>query len=74
MFDHGRMKGLEFLRRVQRLGRRKGTPVKFEPHQGKGSHGRLCLGGRWTILKNRRKEIGPGLSMCAQLGIDPDEL
>lgn len=70
------MKGLEFLRRVQQLGRRKGIPVRFEPHQGKGSHGRLWFGNHWATLKDRRKEIGKGLikAMCKQLGIDPDEL
>ena len=70
------MKGLEFLRRVQRLGRRNGISVRFELHQGKGSHGRLWFGNRWTTLKDRRKELGKGLvnAMCAQLGIDPAEL
>jgi hypothetical protein len=38
---------------------------------GKGSHGRLYYGNRFTTLKDRRKEIGPGLlkAMLDQLGL-----
>ncbi|OOG27859.1 hypothetical protein B1C78_02485 [Thioalkalivibrio denitrificans] len=59
------MNGFEFEKRVKRLGRRSGTDVRFEPH-GKGSHGRLYYGDRFTTLKDRRKEIGRGLlkAMC----------
>ena len=43
---------------------------------GKGSHARLYVGDRFTTLKDRRKEIGPGLlrAMLRQLEIDPDDL
>ena len=49
--------------------------VRFYLH-GKGSHGRLYYGERFTTLKDRKKEIGRGLlkAMCSQLGISPDEL
>lgn len=52
-----------------------GKPVRFEAH-GKGSHGRLYLGDRFTTLKDRKKELGKGLlkAMCAQLGMHPNEL
>lgn len=61
---------------MHRLGKRKGLLVRLVVHQGKGSHARLFYGERWTTLKDRRKEIGPGLlkAMCTQLGIDPDDL
>ena len=67
--------GHEFEKRLRRLARRKGLSVRFEPH-GKGSHGRLYFGERFTTLKDRRKELGQGLlhAMCRQLGIDFDEL
>jgi HicA toxin of bacterial toxin-antitoxin, len=44
--------------------------------QGKGSHGRLYYGNRFTTLKDRRKEIGPGLlnAMLAQLGLTKADL
>lgn len=43
---------------------------------GKGSHTRIYLGDRLATLKDRNKEIGPGLlrAMCRQLGIDPKGL
>ena len=37
-----------------------GVAVRFDPRAGKGSHGRLYYGGRFTTIKNRRKEIGAG--------------
>ena len=44
--------------------------------RGKGSHGRLYYGDRFTTLKDRRKEIGPGLlsAMLDQLGLTKDDL
>jgi len=76
MFDHRGMNGDEFIKRVQRMGRQKDVPVKFEVHRGKGSHGRLWYGNRWTTVKDRRKQIGKGLlsAMCRQLGIEKGEL
>lgn len=64
------MKGHEFERRVRRLGRLTCTEVRFTPH-GKGSHGRLYYGERFTTLKDRNKEIGKDLlrAMCVQLDI-----
>ena len=69
------MDGKEFEKRVRRLGRQTGMNVRFDLH-GKGSHGRLYYGERFTTLKDRKKEIGKGLlkAMCSQLGIRPDEL
>ena len=70
------MTGHELLRKLRRVARRRGVALHYEPRRGKGSHGTLLLGGRRTVLKDPRKEIGRGLlrSMLADLGIDPDEL
>ena len=70
------MTGEEFVRRVRRLGRERGAAVRFDPRAGKGSHGRLYYGGRFTTIKNRRKEIGAGLlaAMLQQLGLSRDDL
>jgi mRNA interferase HicA len=45
-------------------------------HHGKGSHGTLYYGARRTILKDPRKEIGPGLlrKILADLGLSPRDL
>ncbi len=42
---------------------------------GKGSHGRLYYGDRFTTLKDRKKEIGPGLlkAMLDQLGLTKED-
>jgi mRNA interferase HicA len=65
------MTGDEFERRIRKLGRRRGVPVSFDPGHGKGSHGRLYYGDRFTTLKDRKKEMGPGLlkAMLDQLGL-----
>ena len=54
------MTGNELEKRIRKLGRRRGVPVSFDPAHGKGSHGRLCYGERFTTLKDRKKEIGQG--------------
>lgn len=65
------MTGEEFIARVERIGRERGLTVRFDPRKGKGSHGRLYLGQRFTTVKDGRKEIAPGLlaSMLRQLGL-----
>ena len=46
------------------------------PERGVGSHGTLYLGQRFTVVKDLKKEIGPGLlaAMCKQLGIRKEDL
>jgi mRNA interferase HicA len=70
------MTGGEFVRRIKRLGARRGVSVSFDPGGGKGSHGRLHYGDRFTTLKDRKKEIGPGLlkAMLDQLGLTKTDL
>jgi len=70
------MTGSEFERKVRALGRKRGVVVSFDRGRGKGSHGRLYYGERFTTLKDRKKEIGPGLlnAMLAQLGLTRTDL
>jgi mRNA interferase HicA len=70
------MSGNEFERRIRKLGRRRGVPVSFDRGHGKGSHGRLYYADRFTTLKDRKKEIGPGLlkAMLNQLGLTKEDL
>jgi hypothetical protein len=65
------MNGHEFERRIRKLGRERGVTVSFDKGHGKGSHGRLYYGDRFATLKDRKKEIGPGLfnAMLHQLGL-----
>jgi predicted RNA binding protein YcfA (HicA-like mRNA interferase family) len=66
----------EFIRRVQALGASRGVPVRFDRARGKGSHGTLNHGDRFTIVKDRRKECGPGLigKMLVDLGLSRRDL
>ena len=70
------MRGQEFERKIRKLGRRRGVLVAFDGGHGKGSHGRLYFGDRFTTMKDRRKEIGPGLlkAMLDQLGLQRDDI
>lgn len=65
------MKGVEFVQRIRKIGRERSVPVRFDARHGKGSHGRLFYGERFTTVKDRRKEIGEGLlkEMLRQLGL-----
>ena len=64
------MDGNELMRRLRKLGRDRGVPVRFDKERGKGSHGTLYFGNRFTVVKDRRKEIRLGCSMqcCANWG------
>jgi mRNA interferase HicA len=59
-----------------RPARERGVIVAFDSGHGKASHGRLYYGNRFTTLKDRRKEIGPGLlnAMLHQIGLSKTEL
>lgn len=70
------MNGNELLKKLKKLGKQENIAVRFETNRGKGSHGTLYYGSRKTILKDRKKEIGPGLlsKMLAELGLDKDDM
>ena len=76
VFDNTDVRGAEFLRRVKSLARRKGPRYQWTPERGVGSHGTLYLGGRFAVVKDLKKELGPGLlsAMCKQLGIRKEDL
>jgi mRNA interferase HicA len=70
------VKGSEFVRRVRRVGRRRGIPVDFRPERGKGSHGTLYFGSRFTVLRNPKDELKTGTlhAMLKQLGLTMEDL
>lgn len=65
------MNGQELLRRLRRIARQRGLHLRLVRERGKGRHATLYLGDRFTIMKDRRKEIGPGLlaKMLRDLGL-----
>lgn len=70
------MIGAEFIRRIRKIARARGLEVRFESRHGKGSHGRLYVAERFTTVKDRKKEIGPGLlrKMLTDLRLEPSDL
>jgi len=66
------VKGSEFVKKVKKLGKHNGIEVWFDEVRGRGSHGTLYYGEAHTVVKDRKKEIGPGLlrRMKNDLGID----
>lgn len=68
--------GAEFVRKVKKVGRRRGVPVEFVAERGKGSHGTLYYGARRTVVKHRQAELSPGLlhAMLVQLGLTLEDL
>jgi mRNA interferase HicA len=70
------MKGSEFLRKVRAIAKRQRLAFRWSPERGVGSHGTVYLGDRPAVVKDLKKEIGPGLlaDMCKQLGIRKEDL
>ena len=70
------MKGKEFIDRVSKIGRERSVPVRIDTKRGKGSHIIIYYGPRKTVVKDRRKELPPGLvsAMARQLGLTNDDL
>ena len=58
------------------VAKRKQLTFRWVPERGSGSHGTLYLGDRFTIVKDLKKELGPGLlsDMVKQLGIRKEDL
>jgi len=69
------MTGTEFIRRIRKLGNKNGIPVKFVARRGKGSHGTLFYGSRFTIVRNPKDELKKGTlhGMLDQLGLSLDD-
>jgi mRNA interferase HicA len=76
VFDTGSVKGSEFLRLLKAMARDRRIPYRWDQSRGSGSHGTVYFGGRFTVVKDLKKEIGPGLlaDMCQQLGIRKEDL
>jgi hypothetical protein len=55
------MTGHELLRKLRRLANQRDLAVLYEARHGKGGHGRIYLGNRFTTIPALTHEIGPGL-------------
>ncbi len=70
------MTGNEFIRKVKKVGRERGVAVQFVARRGKGSHGTLFYGSRFTIVRTLKDELKTGTfhAMLAQLGLSSEDL
>jgi mRNA interferase HicA len=55
------MTGNELIKTLKKIGKKQGLDVRIDRKRGKGSHFTLYFGNQRTIMKDRTKEIGPGL-------------
>ncbi|MGH6896858.1 MAG: type II toxin-antitoxin system HicA family toxin [Geminicoccaceae bacterium] len=65
------------MRKLKRLARKARIVFEFDPSAGKGGHGEIRFGDRYTMLRSaRQKEIPKGTlrAMLAQLRIEPRDL
>ncbi len=55
---------------------RRDLAYRWDPQRGVGSHGTVYLGERFTVVKDLKKELGPGLlaDLWKQLGIRKEDL
>ena len=67
------MNSSEFIRRARRYAKKTERTIRFDPRQGKGSHGALYVGDRRTTVK--RGELKPGTlhSMLRQPNIPKED-
>jgi len=63
----------EFIRRARAYARRTGQRARFDPKHGKGSHGRVYVGGRFATLPRGELKKGVLAAMLRQLDIDRGE-
>ena len=70
------MTGAEFFRRLKKRGRKIGVEVRYEPRPGKGSHGRIYYGNKWTMIPALQRELRTGTlhNICKELGISLRDL
>ena len=67
------MTSREFIRRARRYARKTGQAFDFDPAHGKGSHGRLYVGSRFTTVKQGELSRGLVAAMLRQLDIDRED-
>jgi mRNA interferase HicA len=65
------VRGGEFVRRIQDLGKERGVDVRWVAHRGRGSHGLLYYGSEMTTVRNLKDEVDKRAyhKMLKQLGL-----
>jgi mRNA interferase HicA len=75
MSDTARVRGNEFIRRVQALAKERSLSCRVDEKRGKGVTSR-CISEIVTIVRNPKDELKAGTlhAMCKQLGIWKSDL
>jgi len=70
------MRGNEFIKKVEMLGKERAVRVYIDKKRGKGSHQTLYFGERKTVIRNPKDELKTGTyhAMLKQLGISEKNL
>ena len=70
------MRGNEFIKKVEMLGKERAMRVYIDKKRGKGSHQTLYFGERKTVIRNPKDELKTGTyhAMLKQLGISEKDL
>jgi mRNA interferase HicA len=70
------VRGSEFVRRIQALGKRRGVEVRWVAHRGKGSHGLLYYGSKMTTVRDLKDEVDKRAyyRMLQQLGLSQGDI
>jgi hypothetical protein len=65
------VRGNEFVRRIQALGKERGVEVRWVAHRGKGSLGLLYYGSKMTTVRDLKDEADRRAyhKMLSQLGL-----
>jgi len=71
MYDVKNINGNELLKKLKKIAKERKLNLELVKSHGKGSHGTLHFGDKKTIMKDPKKEIGPGLlkAMIDRLGL-----
>jgi mRNA interferase HicA len=70
------VKGTELVRRLRKIGRKRGIHVEIVPERGKGSHSLLYFGDRFTVVRDLKDEIKTGTlhAVLKKLGLTSQDL
>ena len=70
------MRGNEFIKKIETLGKERAVNVRVDKKRGKGSHQTLYFGDHRTIIRNPKDELKTGTyhAMLKQLGISEKDL
>lgn len=76
MSDTRGVRGAKLIRKLRKLGRRRGIKVEIRSERGRGSHAMIFFGDRRTIIPDRKKELKKGTlhGILRQLDLTVDDL